>query len=272
MYRFVLRVLAIAMLPVVGCGAAELKIGGTGASLGLLKQLGEEFSKTYPGDRLVVFPGLGSSGGILAAAEGALDFAMSSRTLKADEKARGLDILPVLDTPFVFISSHPQPQKLTRSDVIAIYDGALATWPDGKHIKLVLRPKSDSTTDFLNANFEGMQRALEKLRQRPDLPVAATDQDNTDAAEGIANSFSGATLLQLLTEKPKLRQITLDGIEASTATMENGSYPLKMRLYIVMKSGSSPPARRFLDFLNSTQAEKIFRDNGAARVTARSAL
>ena len=269
MYRIVPWALAAALLPAVASGSSradELNVGGTGAVLGLLHRLGDDFANAHPGDKLNVIPGMGSSGGISAVAEGALQVSFSSRDLKPQERARGLEISPILETPFVFVTSNPQPAALGKSDVVAIYDGAMMSWPDGKPIKPILRPKSDSATDFLIANFDGMQSALDKVRKRPDVPVAATDQDNVDAAEKVENSFSGATLAQLITEEPRLRRTSIDGVDASLVAMENGTYLYKMTMSVVTKSERTPVVQRFMAFLQSAKAETIFRESGAAPV------
>ena len=270
MYRMVLWAMALSLLPVAGSGVAraeDVNVGVTGAVLGILYRLADEFDNVHPGDKIKVIPGMGSSGGIAAAHEGALQVAFSSRNLKPQEKAKGLRIAPLLDTPFVFVTSHLQPAALKRSDVVAIYDGGLVNWPDGKMIKPILRPRSDSTTDFLIANFDGMQGAMENLRKRPDVPVAATDQDNVDAVGRIEHSFSGATLAQLMTEKPRVLNISIDGVSASLGAMENGTYPFKVTISVVTKEDRSPVVKRFLTFLQSAKAEKILRENGAARVS-----
>ncbi len=274
MDRKTLSVAAIFLLS-VSAGAAlseEMKVGGTGAAQGLLLRLSEAFKEAAPGDNIEVVSGLGSSGGISAVAEGALQFSVSGRTLKAEEKAKALESTPFFDTPFLFVTSHPKPQQLTKAEVVAIYNGTFGKWPDGKEIKPILRPKSDSVTPFLISNFEGMQGAMDKLRQRADVPVAATDQDNIAAAEKIPNSFTGASLVQILTERPRLQTITLNGIEASIEAMEKGSYILKMRMYAVMKSTASPIAQRFASFLRSAEAEKIIRESGGVLLSARTTV
>ncbi len=270
------RLLPVATLVLLchGAGAANadaMKVGGTGAAQGMLLRLSEAFHAAHPGDRVEVAPGLGSSGAIAALVPGVLQLSVSGRALKAEEKAQGLQSAPFFDTPFVFVTSHPNPQRLTKADVVAIHNGALAKWPDGKEIKPILRPKSDSVTGFLIANFEGMQAAMDKLRQRVDVPVAATDQDNIEAAVRIPNSFAGATLAQILTERPSLRIVTLDGIEPSVAAMEQGSYPLKMRIDVVMKSDAAPVTRRFAQFLRSAEAAKLIRENGGVLLPAQTA-
>ena len=55
--------------------AAEtrLRIGGTGAALGVMSRLAAAFAEQEPGVAVEVLPSLGSSGGIRALGEGAID-------------------------------------------------------------------------------------------------------------------------------------------------------------------------------------------------------
>ena len=64
-----------------GANAQTLRVGGTGAAAGMMKTLGEAFSAATPGVRLDIVPSLGSSGGIAAVRDGALDLAVPSREL-----------------------------------------------------------------------------------------------------------------------------------------------------------------------------------------------
>jgi len=268
------RILSITALILSCTGTAfadDMKVGGTGAAHGLLLRLSEAFQKVSPGDRIEVIAGLGSSGAIAAAAEDAIGLAIVSRDLKPEENAKGLLAEPLLHTPFMFVTSHPDPQALTKAQVVDIYNGTLTRWPDGKEIRPILRPKSDSASSFLIDNFEDMQAAMDELRQRIDVPVAATDQDNIEAAVTVANSFAGTTLMEIITERPQLRPIALNGIHASVAGMQLGAYRLKMRLDVVIKSTPSPVAQRFATFLHSEMAEKLIRESGGAPLPARTA-
>jgi phosphate transport system substrate-binding protein len=248
--------------------ADELKVGGTGSATGVLQRMSAAYNAAHPGDKVEVVFGLGSSGGIAAAAEGAIGVSVSGRALKAEEKAAGLQSARLLDTPFLFVTSYAQPQKLSKKDIVAIFDGGLNKWPDGRDIRPVLRPKADSVTPFLISAFEGMQPAMDKLRQRQDVPVAATDQDNKDTAEKVPDSFAGMTLVQFVTESPRLRPIALDGADASVATMESGAYPLKMTLHTVVKADPSPVVKRFMSFMHSPDGAKIIRESGGVPARA----
>lgn len=270
--RFLLAAMALQLAATDSALAVDMKIGGTGAMRGVAQRLAAAFGKLRPGARVEVVPGLGSSGGIAGVGEGVLQLALSGRDLKAQEKAKGLAAAPFIDTPFLFVTSHAQHQRLSRADVMAIYGQAMVKWPDGKPIKPILRPKSDSVTSLIYDNFPGIESVMDKLRQRPDVLVAATDQDNIQAAERIPNSFTGATLAQFTTEAPRLRTITLDGVDASIDAVERGAYALKMRTYFVVKSEPSLAVQQFLQFVRSEQGVAILRASGAIPVAARAAM
>jgi phosphate transport system substrate-binding protein len=243
--------------------ADELKVGGTGAAYGLLQLLGDAFVKaSNRGDTVETVPGLGSSGSISAVMDGALHLSVSGRPLTSEEQEKGAKSLQLLETPFIFVTSHPSRQKLTTTNIIEIFNGTMKVWPDGKEIRPILRPKSDAASVFLVANITGMSAAMEQLRKRPDVPVAATDQDNAELAVRVANSLTAMTLIQFLTEKPQLRIIELNDAEPSVDAIQGARYSLKTKLHLIQGPQASDVATRFIAFLETPEAVKIITNHG----------
>jgi phosphate transport system substrate-binding protein len=245
--------------------ANTLRMGGVGAATMLLPGLFEAFegSRTV---KLKVFPSLGSSGGLRALTEGVLDAAVSGRPLTEQERAAGLKPVLSIRTPFVLITSHPRPNGLRSSEIADIFKSLRPTWKDGSPIRIILRPRSDSDTTVLGGMFPGMAAAIETARQRPDIPIAATDQDNADLAERMAGSLSASTLTQIISERRALRVVTIDGIEPSLAALEGGSYPYTKTLDFVMSPRTSPQAGAFLAFLRSSAGQALLRSKGSVLI------
>jgi phosphate transport system substrate-binding protein len=259
--RFLLLAAAVTAGAAPAHGEA-LRIGGTGAALGLSKALAAAFERSSSGDRVEVVPGLGTGGAISALAENVLQIAIAGRVLTAEETAKGMTSAPLLLTPFVFVTARPDAPALTRAQVVAIYAGELRAWPDGADIKPILRPRSDAATLFMAERVPGMAAAMETLRKRPDVPVLATDQDNMEGAASIAHSLAGATLLQVMTERPRVSVVVLDGVQPSVETLEQGIYPLGQELFVVTAVRPSGLTRRFLDFIASEAGRAIVRASG----------
>ena len=88
-----------------------IRVSGTGAAIGGMKLLGEAFGKKHPGVTVVVYPSLGSAGGIKAVAAGKLDLAVSARRVKEEEKVPGLVEKPYAKSPYIFATSSSNPAR-----------------------------------------------------------------------------------------------------------------------------------------------------------------
>lgn len=260
--RILIAALLVAQF-VTGATAAEyIKAGGTGTALGLLRQVGSAFAKEG-GVAVDVTPSLGSTGAIRALADGVIDVAVSARPLKADEAAAGLREVAVFRTPFVLVTSHADPAGLKASDLLTMFRSDKPVWSDGSPVRPILRPRSETDTALLGAMAPGMAEAIEGARRRPDVPVAATDQDNTKLAASVPGSLTGSTLAQLVTERPDLRVVPLDGVVPTLAKLDDGSYRFAKKLHFILRTNGRPEAERFAAYLSSPAGLKALRDAGA---------
>ncbi|MFC7739381.1 PstS family phosphate ABC transporter substrate-binding protein [Roseomonas sp. GCM10028921] len=241
--------------------ADVLRVGGTGGATALLAHLGKPFTR-QTGITVEVIPSLGSSGGIAATADGVLDLAVSGRPLSAAEQGRGLVQAAALRTPYVLATSHGAPPALTEQEVVGAYAAEKASWPDGSPIRLVLRPRAESDNQVLASLFPGMAAALNQARQRSDLPIAATDQDNADAAERLRGSLIGTTYTQVVMEERNLRLIPIGGVAPSIEAFESGAYRHTKIFHVVHPQQSSPAAVRFVQFLRSDEGVRALREAG----------
>lgn len=248
--------------------ADTVRIGGTGAALALVSRLGEAFAAAGSTDGVAVVAGLGSGGAINALTAGAIDLAVTARPLTEAERVAGLRAEPLLETPFVFVGSGAPAKTLTPDEIVAVYDGRLTRWPDGTEIKPILRPRSDSASTFLVERIEGMGKAMDSLRRRPDVPVATTDQDNMALAEAVPNSLATATLVQVECERPKVSTVALGGVAPDLEAMRSGRYPWKMRFELVSRAARPAAAARFVAFLSRPEAAAVLRGCGAEPLAA----
>ncbi|MGD1878804.1 MAG: PstS family phosphate ABC transporter substrate-binding protein [Kiloniellaceae bacterium] len=245
--------------------AAEqtLRIGGTGAAIALMTHLAATFARQQPEIAVEVLPSLGSSGGIRALIDGAVDIAVSARPLRPAEAAQNLEATPLLRTPFAIVSSRRKPPSLASGDLAALFADPAATWPDGMPVYVILRPESDSDSAVLQQYFAGMTAALAAARQRPEVPVAKTDQDNIRLAGAIAGSLTAATLTQIVSEFAAVSTIPLDGVAPTVENMQNGRYPFYKELIIVRRSDGSAAMTRFIAFLTSERGRRILEESGS---------
>jgi phosphate transport system substrate-binding protein len=239
--------------------ADTLRVGGTGSVIGMLQQVGAEFSAAT-GVKVEIVPSLGSTGAVRALSDGWLDIAIPARPLKPDEAAAGLRQVEVLRTAYVIATSHSNPHGLKSADLAGIVSAERPTWADDTPIRIILRPRSDTDTALLAELFTGMGEAIETARRRAELPTATTDQDNAALAERTSGSLVGTTMTQIKTERRNLHVVSLDGVEPTLANFESGAYRFVKKLYFIVPRESTPEARQFVDFLRSPQGVKALRE------------
>jgi phosphate transport system substrate-binding protein len=267
-----LAIVAASVSLLLGAGATTadsevLRVGGTGAASAMLQRIGTAFAAQDQDTRLEVIPGLGSSGAIAAVADGALDFAVAGRALKTEELARSLIDVVLARTPFGLASSHPNPGNIASRDIAAFYLDQASAWPDGAPVRIVLRPRSEADTAKLGASFPGMVAAIEQLRLRAEIPIAVTDQDNVRVAENTEGSLIAVTLTQVVTEKPNLHFLTIDGVEPTLENFERGTYPFGKNFHFIFSTRKTPATVRFIDFLGSAEGTKLLREIGNLAVS-----
>jgi phosphate transport system substrate-binding protein len=243
--------------------AGTLKIGGTGAALGGLTRLGEAYEERYPGDDVEIVTGLGSSGGVRAVLAGVVDIGVTSRPLREKEVRAGAAGRDYAKTAFVFATdAGNEADNVTLDQLATIYRGERAFWPDGSPIRLVLRPKTDSDTEILANLSTSLAEAVEVAHGRVGLKIAPTDQDAADAIENLPGALSTSTLALIRAEDRAIKPLALDGVHPTADNLRKGAYALFKTFFLVTGPTVSADAQRFIDFVQSPEAEKILSDVG----------
>lgn len=246
------------------CGfAVTLKLGGTGTDLGVMRIMADAFQKRSKGTIIDIQPSVGSAGGISATLAGALDIAISSRPLKAEERALGAREWAYAKTPLVFATDQKSPQtQLTSAEIIGIYDGTVTQWRNGSAVRIILRPETDSDTVILEKNIPGMDAAMKKAYQRRGPPIAMTDQTAADKIQMIAGAVGPCTLALILGENRPLKALVFNGIAPTVENIANGTYPMTKSLYLVTGPHPKAETQHFIGFMRSKEGRAILRRTG----------
>ena len=243
--------------------ADTLRIGGTGATHALMQRLGAAFAESRPGLTFEFPPSLGSGGGVRAVQAGAIDLATTSRPLKQSERDAGAVSHLFARTPFMFVTSRPGSTiSLDESEIVAMFGLQQTTWPDGSHVRLILRPTQDSDSTLLIDSFRGMEAALATARRSGGIPVGTTDQETLDLAEAIPGALTTATLAVVSAERRRVTPIEIGTVAPTVANLETGRYRISKPLYFATGPNPTPLVRAFMDFVRSPAGSEILRAYG----------
>lgn len=255
-------IVASVLLPVAS-SAETLRIGGTGMALAAMRSIGDSLTAADPGLRVEVLPSLGTPGGIRALLARDIDIAIAGRPLTPDERAKGVAEAACLTTALVFASSHGAASGITKASLPGLYADPMPSWPDGTPLKVILRSRAGSENPYLIEVVPGMAAALDAAYKRRGMPVGATDQENADLATRTAGSFAVMTLLQIHAERLGLRPLSFDGIAPNADTLASKTYPLPLRVCLVLPAAPSPAAARFVAHVNAPAGTAALRSLGA---------
>lgn len=259
---FAVFLMLISSFPVF---AESFRTSGTGSSLAAIKHLAKAFRDTSPNVEVeIIEPSMGSGGSLKGLSGGFLEVAFAGRPLKAKEKAAGLTARLIARTPFVFATarSNTSVDGLTLRKLADIYAGRSTVWPDGRRIRLILRPRSDSSTPRIKAMSPEMAAAIEAAIALPGIDHPMTDQIAGDRIATVPGAMGSSTLALIVSENRPLRALAIDGVAPTVAAMEQGTYPYSKPLYLVVGPGTGAAARRFADFAASDQARAVLAGLG----------
>ena len=225
----------------------------------VINSLGESFMAMNKDVKFTYNP-TGSGSGIQAVSEGRCDIGLSSRALKDDEKASGLvETVVALDGIAIVVNPENPVSDLDIDTIAKIYTGEITNWKDvgGNDAEIVLigREAGSGTRD----GFESITGTKDACQYRQELTstgdVINTVSQNPDAIGYASLSAVGESV----------KALTVGGVEATEATVKDGSYVVQRPFVLVTKEDTklSPAAQAFFDYALSADAASIIAAAGA---------
>ena len=250
----------LALCCLAGCagpGADTVATDGSTSMSKVIGALGEAFENDT--GIKVTYNATGSGSGIQAVQEGRCDIGLSSRSLKAEEKAAGLtETLLAYDGIAIIVHPDNPVSDLSLSEIADIYTGKLTNWSQlgGADAEIVLigREANSGTRD----GFESITGTKDACLYRQEL------SSNGDVITTVANNPNAIGYASLATIKDSVRALSVEGVLPSEAAVRDGSYAVQRPFVLVTRSGEalSDAARRFFDYATSGAANELISAAG----------
>ncbi|MDQ7063176.1 MAG: substrate-binding domain-containing protein [candidate division KSB1 bacterium] len=208
------------------------------------------FAKTRKWD--VTIYGSGSEAAIEAVYTGAVDLAISTRPLTEKERAKGLrDSLIAYDAIAVVVHKSNPVQKLSMKQLNKILRRKIKTWKKlgwlDQPISVILPDTSSGLrTMFLQAALRGKKMKVQPKEALSTYGAIAMVRQDT-------LSITICSLSQ--TRYAHLKPLAIEGIRPSKETIANGTYPLRVPVFLVTKG---QPTQLVQTFLNWMMTGKVY--------------
>ena len=274
MKSFLLAIMVPFMLALSGCVADQgveaitdtLVIAGSTTVTPLMRVLQETYMNATTTH--IDIQEIGTSGGINATLDGISDIAMASRSLTADEQARGLNPVPIAMDGVAVIVHHTNPvDNLTLTQIEGIFRGEIRNWSEVGGHDAPITVVSRELGSGMRTTFESFSNVRETFYiNGHDVWISAVYPHAlvSSGTGGVLNAVSGNTnAIGYLTtgiENPLIRPVAINGVRFSVETAQDGTYPFANVFYLGLMSDPSPASTAFVQWILSEEGQQTVAD------------
>ena len=242
-----------------GCGGNKDAVATDGSTSmnKVIGALGEAFEADT--GITVTYNATGSGAGIQAVLEGRCDIGLSSRNLKEEEKANGLEeTILAYDGIAIIVNPDNPVNDLDVATIAKIYTGEIKNWKEvgGNDAEIVLigREAGSGTRD----GFESITDTEDKCVYRQELTSTG------DVITTVASNPNAIGYASLASVKDSVKALSVGGVAPSEAAVKDGSYVIQRPFVLVTKKGSalSENAQKFFDYVTSEAARTVISGAG----------
>jgi phosphate transport system substrate-binding protein len=247
----------------------KLTITGSSTVAPLVSEIAKRYEAQHPGVRIDVQTG-GSSRGIADARSRLADIGMVSRTLKPDEAKELHSFAIARDGISIIVNADNPVKAIDDKKVVEIYEGKIENWKEvgGKDapITVVNKAEGRSTLELFLSYFQ-----LENSEIKADV-VIGDNQQGIKTVAGNPNAIGyvsiGAAEYDIQHGVP-LKLLPIGGVEATTQTVRDESFPLSRPLNLVTKTSPSGLTQEFIQFAQSEKVYDLVKEQNFVAIEAK---
>ncbi|MHB8810522.1 MAG: phosphate ABC transporter substrate-binding protein [Desulfobulbaceae bacterium] len=278
------KIAVLAVFAAFACATAQaeetITTAGSSTIHPIVDAAAKAFKANHPEVNFVVGGG-GSSHGVKAAGTGEVQLGQCSRFLKDKEMQEYPDLVPFkigLDGVAVIVNTDNGLTSITKEQVQDIYTGKVTNWKElgGKDTPIILVSKEEGRStlelfqEYFNLETKEVEEAGKKMtvhKRKGDTEFSTVKATiigaNKEAIAAVATKpnaiayVSVGTAQEIAKKGASIRLLDLDGVPATIENVGNETYPFRRPLHVVTKGQPQGKLKEFVDFLLSTEGQKI---------------
>ncbi|RZN37254.1 MAG: phosphate ABC transporter substrate-binding protein PstS family protein [Methanophagales archaeon ANME-1-THS] len=213
-------------------------------------------------DLRISVSGGGSGHGVKAVGSGEIDIGAASRDVKSEEMALYPDLKPVaIGKDSVAIVVHPRNtiSDLTMEEASKIFSGEITNWKEvggaDAAIRVITREEGSGTREVF-------ETYVLKPFKRELAGQASVKQSNGEVRATLSSDASSIGYLSLGYVDETVKAVRIGGVVATVENVRSGAYPITRNLYLITKGEPSELEKGFIEFVLSTEGQRIVEDMG----------
>ena len=256
---------ALAVL-LVGAGtvfAESIVIKGSTTVLPVAQAALEAYMKANPGVNISLSGG-GSGEGIKALIDKSANIANSSREIKGNEvelaKSKGVnpvETIVAVDAIVPIVNPRNKVANLTIDQLSQIYQGKITNWKEvgGDNLQIVVVSRDSSS-----GTFEAWSEMV--LHKAKVAPRAQMQASNGAIVQAVSKNKYAIGYIGLGYIDKAVRPLTVNGVQATTATALSKEFPIARPLYMYTSGKPAGETAKFIDFILSPAGQKLVAGAG----------
>jgi phosphate transport system substrate-binding protein len=243
--------------------AGDLVVKGSTTVLPIAQAAAEKYMESNADCKITVSGG-GSGNGIKAIIDGSTDIADASRFIKdkevKDAVAKGVYPVPfavAMDALLPVVNPSNPVTDLTPEQYRDIYTGKITNWKDVGGPSMAIAVVGRDTSSGTFETWENKIMNKERVTERALIVASNGAMVQTVARNKLAIGYIGLGYLD-----KSVKALKVSGIMGSNETALDGSYPISRYLYMFTNGWPKGDALKFVNFVLSTDGQKIIADTG----------
>lgn len=262
-------IFALALLNFGVATAQQIKVKGSDTVLPLSQKEAEVYMKKNKSAAVTIIGG-GSGVGVAALMEGTTDIAMSSRSLKMDEKLKLQEvgkpfktITVAYDALAVIVNPANKINQLTREQLEGIFTGKITNWKQvgGDDMKIIVysRESSSGTFEFMKEHVMNKKDYTKGALMLPATGAIVQSVSQTKGAIG----YVGYAYVE---KNTKALKVSYDKgksfIEPTYENAKSKKYPITRPLFYFYPNSLESKVKKYVDFVMSAEGQQIVKEVG----------
>lgn len=235
----------------------KLTINGARTTEPLVRNIAERFARQNPQVKIKIKT-TSSSEGLADTAEKKTDIGMISRALITSEKKEFNDFTIAREGVGIILHQDNPVDSLSHEDILNIYTGRIDNWREfggiNQSIRVINKTQKNSTQELFLNYFQ-----LENAQ----IEANAVREDNQQKIEIIASNSDAIGYVSIgiaeyyISNGVPIKLLPIEGVKATTATVQDGSFPLSRPLNLVPKTEPSLLTQEFIEFAQSDEVHDL---------------
>ena len=220
--------------------------------------LSEAYMEENPKVKVTYNP-TGSGSGIQAVSEGRCDIGLASRDLKDEEKENLDETVVAVDGIAIIVNNENPVSDLSVEQIAKLYTGEITNWKEigGSDAPVVPIGREAAS---------GTRDGFESITGTKDACVYSQELTSTgDVVQTVSSNPNAIGYASLASVKDTVKAVSVEGVNPSKETIQDGSYKLQRNFVLVTRKGEalSAEAQDFFDFATSADADSLIEGAGA---------